>query len=71
MQEIGQEEYRQAKLAKESLENLSSFSPLGLPPHHTRCKQPNPAQRRDDEFHAQRFLPCHYFDLICGSSTGR
>jgi hypothetical protein len=20
---------------------------------------------------ARKFLPCHYFDLICGSSTGR
>ena len=30
----------------------------------------NPEARRRAIPAAQRYLPCHYFDFICGSSTG-
>ena len=30
----------------------------------------NPEARRRAIPAAQRYLPCHYFDYICGSSTG-
>jgi hypothetical protein len=39
-------------------EDLSSFSPCGQPRHMSHCLMFTP------------FLPCHYFDYICGTSTG-
>lgn len=71
MQAIGEEERRQAEEAKEDVSDLHSFFPEKLPPNVTHCKPPPKGQHASMKYHAQRFLPCHYFDLICGSSTGR
>lgn len=68
---IGEEERMQAEKAKEDVRNLHSFLPQELPPNFTQCSQPPRNQLQSKEFHAQRFFPCHYFDLLCGSSTGR
>ncbi|KAK3369947.1 acyl transferase/acyl hydrolase/lysophospholipase [Podospora didyma] len=39
-------------------EDLSSFAPCGQPRHMSHCPRFTP------------YLPCHYFDYICGTSTG-
>ncbi|KAJ8114816.1 hypothetical protein OPT61_g3396 [Boeremia exigua] len=70
MEMIGEEERRQAEAKNEDVSNLHSFLPMPLPQNHTLCPQPPAGQHVPREFYAQRFLPCHYFDLICGSSTG-
>lgn len=66
MEAIGDEERTQA--AGTDTGGLSSFHPEALPPKVTQCDLDQNCERRQD---AQKFLPCHYFDLICGSSTGR
>ena len=75
MRAIGEEEIEQAKEANDEVtHDLHSFRPHNLPQHVTQCRPRMPEDCDSDElinYHAQRFLPCHYFDLICGSSTGR
>ena len=72
MEAIGDEERAQA--AGRNMDNLSSFSPESLPANVTHYPL-DLANRKNKkhfkELDAERFLPCHYFDLICGSSTGR
>ncbi|KAH6633378.1 acyl transferase/acyl hydrolase/lysophospholipase [Boeremia exigua] len=70
MEAIGEEEHRQALEADEDVHNLHSFLPSELPPNVTQCPRPPRDQQPSKAFYAQRFLPCHYFDLLCGSSTG-
>jgi len=45
----------------------SSFFPCQEPPHVSHI-QPSAQEAPSREGH---FLPCHYFDYICGTSTGR
>ena len=71
MRAIGEEEYRQAEEAEEDVRDLHSFLPQNLPRNVTQCSQGSRDRGNPRHVHAQRFLPCHYFDLICGSSTGR
>lgn len=57
-----------------------SFHPEKYPNHVTRKLSKNEQramgeiQNGSDVFHkltySRRYLPCHYFDYICGSSTG-
>jgi hypothetical protein len=65
MQAIGEEE-------RKELNCLSSFHPQPLPDDVSQCPPPDGTQDvESDDLDPQRFLPCHYFDIICGSSTGR
>lgn len=69
MRAIGEQERTQAG-GKE--DTLHSFMPQELPKNYTQCAETLPANGNNrKQYHAQRFLPCHYFDLIVGSSTGR
>ena len=64
------------------VEVLHSFSPQAWPDHvsqipptaveeHKRIEDANGAEAKCKAmYEARRFLPCHYFDHICGSSTG-
>ena len=70
MQKIGDEERMQAD-EEENKDNLNSFLPEPMPEHVTQCLKTRNNKSHYEELDAQRFLPCHYFDLICGSSTGR
>ena len=71
MEAVGDEEREAAKAAgEENLEDLSSFRPQTRPENVTQCPLKRKNQNHYKELDAQRFLPCHYFDLICGSSTG-
>jgi hypothetical protein len=69
MNSIGDEERKQG--AQLSQTRFDSFFPEDLPKYvsHFRDEQ----SKHDDikKLDSQRFLPCHYFDYICGSSTGR
>ena len=61
-----------------------SFKPQNLPDDVSQVplmeaeqKRVQHAKNNDDEnekhrafYAARRFLPCHYFDFICGTSTG-
>lgn len=72
MQAVGDEERAQATAAGvRDVSELHSFLPEKLPDHVTHCSLERRNQKHTKELDAQRFLPCHYFDLICGSSTGR
>jgi len=69
MKEIGKEERRHAHNRREE---SHSFYPQQLPTNYTQCEDTMPDNCENPvRYHAQRYLPCHYFDLICGSSTGR
>ena len=46
---------------------LSSFSPLDEPQNVSHSQT---ASRDGEEGSGRLFLPCHYFDYICGTSTG-
>ncbi|KAJ8110963.1 hypothetical protein OPT61_g6330 [Boeremia exigua] len=71
MRAIGEEESKQAGRRNESSDILHSFLPAELPENHTQCSTTLPGTEGNDiRYHARRFLPCHYFDLIIGSSTG-
>ena len=54
----------------------SSFYPYPYPSNLSHASQEHNNDGTDAEFEccpgplAQRFLPCHYFDNISGSSTG-
>ena len=76
MEAIGEEEQR---LADEWNEGLPSDSPLRQTHVDSFCPQDCPPNlthvANDDGTHEplqddQKFLPVHYFDMICGSSTG-
>ncbi|KAL8788947.1 MAG: hypothetical protein Q9195_007063 [Heterodermia aff. obscurata] len=66
----------------EDREVLHSFHPQGLPDDVSQIppdaieerRNINNASDADGRYRAmhrtRRFLPCHYFDFICGSSTG-
>jgi hypothetical protein len=56
--ERAQADYQQAR--------FDSFYPSDFPKNVSQ----GPRNGRTDVA-AQNFLPCHYFDIICGSSTGR
>jgi len=43
----------------------SSFSPCDQPPNVSTIPR-DPEEQEDRKV----FLPCHYFDYICGTSTG-
>jgi hypothetical protein len=48
---------------------LSSFSPLNEPANVSHI--PNTTRSDDGENGSNgNYLPCHYFDYICGTSTG-
>lgn len=58
-----------------------SFWPQPLPDNVSQVPMSKELRRKIDEANspeaqqraipaAQRYLPCHYFDFICGSSTG-
>ena len=69
MEAIGDEERKQG-----AGENCSdSFEPVPFPKHVTQHVRESSDQRQEDDFSddTEKFLPCHYFDIICGSSTGR
>ena len=68
-------------MEEEKKEILHSFAPLSRPDHV--CQAPltededrkiKEARSATEKLHAtprtHRYLPCHYFDYICGSSTG-
>jgi predicted patatin/cPLA2 family phospholipase len=67
MAAIGDEERLKAGTI-DTASNLHSFLPEDKPQHVTQCNVENLSARDLD---AYNFLPCHYFDFICGSSTGR
>jgi hypothetical protein len=70
MQAIGEEERECTQREEGGETELHSFLPQELPPHVTQCSLARRNTNHYRELDAQRFLPCHYFDLICGSSTG-
>ena len=53
---------------------LSSFYPLQYPEHvFHKIDEPELQCHRCDCYNlppGRRFLPCHYFDYICGSGSG-
>lgn len=61
-------------------EHLHSFCPLPYPPFASQVRLTSTEERygrvhyKDDGIEAldpaRRYLPCHYFDLIGGTSTG-
>lgn len=67
MEAIGEQERLQEGQGPQA--ELDSFRPCPYPDNVTQCDiaSIDDNRRRD----AYKFLPCHYFDLICGSSTGR
>ncbi|KAF1851254.1 uncharacterized protein K460DRAFT_373302 [Cucurbitaria berberidis CBS 394.84] len=66
MQAIGDEERKQGG----GQERFDSFHPEPLPDYVTQRVLERSNQRRENDLDAQSFLPCHSFDVICGSSTG-
>jgi hypothetical protein len=60
---IGDEERRLGELSQT---RFDSFFPEDLPKHVSHFRE-----EHGEQLDAQRFLPCHYFDYMCGSSTGR
>jgi hypothetical protein len=83
MQAIGVEERRQAGKTHPSQTQFHSFWPQAFPDYVTQGpfkKDETQEQKEAQENHQdmcdglrdeRKFLPCHYFDYICGSSTGR
>ena len=57
-------------------DTCSSFLPFGLPQHVSHAPNDRPRQSLQSNRpccrlpSSQRYLPCHYFDYIGGSSTG-
>jgi hypothetical protein len=81
MKAIGDEERQQAQARQRQ---FHSFWPQSFPEHVTQTPFTFAETRKmkrqlEDKLldhcdalrDARKFLPCHYFDLICGSSTGR
>lgn len=66
MEAIGREERNQSP----GQVRYDSFHPEPFPEHVTHCERRREDEESSPRLDAQRFLPCHYFDLICGSSTG-
>lgn len=76
MEAIGEEEQRLADEWNEGLPSdsplrqthVDSFWPQDCPPNLTHVANDDGTHEplQDD----QKFLPVHYFDMICGSSTG-
>jgi hypothetical protein len=80
---VGEEEEKAAQGSSDELklvESLHSFSPRSYPKdvcppsegeEYTKVKS---AKNQAEELSAlrreKRYLPCHYFDYICGTSTG-
>jgi hypothetical protein len=83
MQAIGEEERQQAHKAHSNQNRFDSFWPQEFPDNVTQGpfeKEEVDEQRQAQEIFQdichglrdeRKFLPCHYFDYICGSSTGR
>lgn len=75
-QEQAQQAYEARLLDPESSETLppepqmrfDSFYPRPYPEHVTRPKDGNYTHESLSD--CQKFLPVHYFDTICGTSTG-
>ena len=65
MELIAEEEERQSKASQVM---IHSFAPEPFPSYV--AQHAGKAVPFDQLQMTQRFLPCHYFDLICGSSTG-
>ena len=79
MEFIAEEEEKIEK--EEGDKYFHSFSPQGWPSHVSPAPLTAEEKTRVDEAEgeeakaralpkARRYLPCHYFDNICGSSTG-
>lgn len=67
MEYIGEKE--RLEEGQDSSGDLHSFLPNPEPANVTQSViDPNTSVRYTA---AVKFLPCHYFDVICGSSTGR
>ena len=49
---------------------LSSFTPCDEPPHVSHILRNPQDDNSEDKAPSGHFLPCHYFDYICGTSTG-
>ncbi|KAK3684050.1 acyl transferase/acyl hydrolase/lysophospholipase [Podospora appendiculata] len=52
---------------------LHELSPAPISSSFWPCEQPNHVSHIRDQHNPQsytRYLPCHYFDFICGTSTG-
>jgi hypothetical protein len=48
----------------------SSFHPLDEPLNVSHLPPPSPRQHDEQRQTNGHYLPCHYFDYICGTSTG-
>lgn len=80
MEDIAEEEQRQAPATQKE---FHSFWPQEFPDNVTQppydaeekanldFAESDGCSRHTALGHARKFLPCHYFDMICGSSTGR
>lgn len=69
MNSVGDEERLQGAQSLQT--RFDSFFPEDLPKHVSHFREEQDAHHAIGKLDAQRFLPCHYFDYICGSSTGR
>lgn len=71
-EELSEDEDGDEKIDSEK--RCSSFSPESYPPnvsHVPLSDEENTERRRaGDKVSSRRYLPCHYFDYIGGSSTG-
>ena len=74
-------EYVAIEEEKEDSATYHSFYPNSWPINVSQIPPTNNKQRHNDEDEseeaktrrlppARRYLPCHYFDSLCGSSTG-
>lgn len=78
MYHIGQEEKKQALASgvwkPDEHRPFSSFHPRDMPTRVSMLQWQSEVVRGEEiasiPSSPQRFLPCHYFDYICGSSTG-
>lgn len=70
-----------AEVEEEDVTTYHSFSPQSWPRDVSQIPLTNEERNRVDEAESpeeraralpctRRYLPCHYFDSICGSSTG-
>jgi hypothetical protein len=81
MKEVGKEEEKQKTESEDDFDGLHSFWPEQLPEHVSQgpfnAEEVKKGANNDDLFSrysamkpSRRYLPCHYFDYIFGSSTG-
>lgn len=82
MEKIGEEEEKDEHFEEEDDRVFHSFCPRPWPDELSAVHLTDEEKRRVEEAgdnaelkvrefsKARRYLPCHYFDFICGSSTG-